>query len=145
MGLRKIYLLDTNIVSEGIKPLPAEKVITKMEAYTDFSVISASVWYELLKGINVLPEGKRKYKLNKYALDYVQNIFPIIPYDSHCAHVQADIYARMQKNGTHISMLDMQIAATAIANNLIVVTRNKKHFESIQREFSLMVENWFEE
>ena len=109
----------------------------------DMLKLPASVWYELLKGINVLPEGKRKYKLNKYALDYVQNIFPIIPYDSHCAHVQADIYARMQKNGTHISMLDMQIAATAIANNLIVVTRNKKHFEPIQREFSLMVENWF--
>lgn len=144
MGLKKIYLLDTNIISEGIKPNPEEKCIIKMEMYTDFSVISASVWYELLRGIYIMPDGKRKDKLERYSMDYIQKIYPILPYDSHCAQLQADIYARMQKNGTSVSMLDSQIAATALANNLIVVTRNKKHFEPIQKEYNLMVENWFE-
>lgn len=144
MELKRIYLLDTNIISEGIKPVPAEKCMMKMEMYSEVSVIAAPVWYELLKGINVLPEGKRKDSLKKYVFDYIQNMYSILPYDSHCANVQADMYARMQKNGTPVGQLDMQIAAVAIANNLIVVTRNEKDFAPIQKEYSLMVENWFE-
>ena len=145
MGLNRIYLLDTNIVSEPTKINPQSRVLSTLDEKCMFSQICAPVWFELLKGVYVLAVGKKRSFLEDFTINYVQSNFPILPYDSHCAHVQADIYARMQKNGTHISVLDMQIAATAIANNLIVVTRNKKHFEPIQREFSLMVENWFEE
>mgnify|MGYP001772026090 CR=1 FL=1 len=145
MGLNRIYLLDTNIVSEPTKINPQSRVLSTLDEKCMFSQICAPVWFELLTGVYVLAEGKKRSFLEDFTINYVQSNFPILPYDSHCAHVQADIYARMQKNGTQISMLDMQIAATAIANNLIVVTRNKKHFEPIQREFSLMVENWFEE
>lgn len=144
MGLRKIFLLDTNVISEAPKPMPCEKVVTNLEMYTETSVISATVWFELLKGINLMPECSRKDKLEKYAYETIQETYDIIPYDSHCASIQADIYARMQKNGTPVSFFDMQIAATALANNLIIVTRNAKDFEPIQKEFSLMVENWFE-
>ena len=145
MGLNRIYLLDTNIVSEPTKINPQSRVLSTLDEKCMFSQICAPVWFELLKAVYVLAVGKKRSFLEDFTINYVQSNFPILPYDSHCAHVQADIYARMQKNGTQISMLDMQIAATAIANNLIVVTRNKKHFEPIQREFSLMVENWFEE
>lgn len=145
MGLNRIYLLDTNIVSEPTKINPQSRVLSTLDEKCMFSQICAPVWFELLKAVYVLVEGKKRSFLEDFTINYVQSNFPILPYDSHCAHVLADIYTRMQKNGTHISMLDMQIAATAIANNLIVVTRNKKHFKPIQREFSLMVENWFEE
>ena len=144
MGLKTVYLLDTNIVSEVPKPQPVEKVVTKIEAYSHFCAISSTVWFELLKGIFVLPEGSRKEKLRKYAYDTVQATYPIIPYDDHCAAINADIYARMLKNGTPVSPTDMQIAATALANNMIVVTRNTKDFEPIQAEYSLCVENWVE-
>lgn len=144
MGLVKLYLLDTNIISEPPKPFASEKVITKLEMYSHNSVISSTVWYELLKGIEILPEGSRKDNLYKYAVEIVQGMYPILPYDEHCASLQADMYARMRKNGTQVSPLDMQIAATALSNNLILVTRNKKDFEPIQKEFSLYVENWFE-
>lgn len=143
MGLKRIYLLDTNIISEGVKSVPSEKCMMKMEMYAGFSVIASPVWYELLKGINVLPEGKRKDSLKRYVFDYIQNMYSIVPYDSHCASIHADMYARMQKNGTSVGQLDMQIAAVAMANNLIVVTRNIKYFAPIQKEYSLMVENWF--
>lgn len=145
MDLRKIYLLDTNIISEAIKPMVNENVRHRLEMTTFSSVISATVLYELLKGINVLPDSSKKDKLEKYVTDYVQTIYPIIPYDEHCASIQADIFARMLKNGTPVSNSDCQIAATALANNLIIVTRNTKDFEPIQKEFSLCVENWFEE
>lgn len=145
MDLRKIYLLDTNIISEAIKPMVNENVRHRLEMTTFSSAISATVLYELLKGINVLPDSSKKDKLEKYVTDYVQTTYPILPYDEHCASIQADIFARMLKNGTPVSNSDCQIAATALANNLIIVTRNTKDFEPIQKEFSLCVENWFEE
>lgn len=144
MELKKVYLLDTNIISEVIKPNANEKVKNKVEMTSFFSVISSTVLYELLKGVNVLPEGSKKSKLELIVNDYVRTIYPILPYDEHCATLQADIFARMLKNGTPVSTSDAQIAATALANNLIIVTRNTKDFEPIQKEFSLCVENWFE-
>lgn len=144
MKLHKTYLLDTNIVSEPTKKTPSEAVLTSLDAKGGVSVICAPVWYELLKGINLLSDGKKKSSLENYTRDYIQINFPILPYDSHCADLQAEIYARMLKNGTPVSPLDSQIAATALANNLIVVTRNIKDFKPIQKEFSLGVENWFE-
>jgi len=144
MALRKVYLLDTNIISEAIKPIANEKVCSRLEMTTFSSVISTTVLYELLKGIYVLPKGARKTKLDLFVNEYVRTTYPILPYDEHCASIQAEIYSRMQKNGTPVSISDSQIAATALANNLIIVTRNTKEFEPIQKEFSLCVENWFE-
>ena len=144
MALKQIYLLDTNIISEPTKLAPSEKVLTTMELKSKFSVISASVWYETLRGIGLLPEGKRKDTLSTEYLDYIQTNFPVIPYDEHCASLQADIFIRMKNKGAPVPIVDAQIAATALANNLILVTRNTKDFEPICQEFPLHVENWFE-
>lgn len=144
MALKHIYLLDTNIISEPTKPSPSEKVLTIMDSKSKFSVISASVWYETLRGIGLLPEGKKKDVLSTEYLDYIQTNFPVIPYDEHCASLQASIFIRMKNKGTPVPIMDAQIAATALANNLILVTRNTKDFEPICREFPLHVENWFE-
>lgn len=144
MGVKKLYLLDTNIISDVTKPNPSEKLLSELDTRGMFSVISASVWYETLKGIELLPEGKKKKVLSTEYLDYLQNNFPIIPYDEHCASLEAAIFIRMRKNGTPTPIYDSQIAATALANNLILVTRNVKDFEPICREFPLHVENWYE-
>ena len=144
MAVKKVYLLDTNIVSEPTKKNPCENVLTSLDSKSLFSVICAPTWYELIKGIETMPEGIKKESLWNYNNDYVRTIYPILPYDEHCASIQAEIYARMVKNGTPVSNADSQIAATALANNLILVTRNTKDFEPIQKEFSLCVENWFE-
>lgn len=142
--MRKLYLLDTNIVSEPTRRTPDPKVITNIDEKSLFSVICAPVWYELQKGVELLPDGRKKSMLWNYNNDYVRTVYPILPYDEHCATIQADIFGRMIKNGTPVSASDAQIAATALANNLIIVTRNTKDFEPIQKEFSLCVENWFE-
>lgn len=142
--MKKIYLLDTNIVSEPTRKVPDPKVISSIDEKSLFSVICAPIWYELQKGVEIMPDGKKKDMLWSYNNDYVRAIYPILHYDEHCASIQADIFARMIKNGTPVSVYDAQIAATALANNLIIVTRNTKDFEPIQKEFSLCVENWFE-
>ncbi|MCQ2572734.1 MAG: PIN domain-containing protein [Treponema sp.] len=144
MAVKRIYLLDTNIISELTKPLPSEKLLTELDARGMFSAISASVWYETLRGIEILPEGKKKKVLSTEYLDYIQTHFSILPYDEHCASLQAAIFVRMKNKGTPVPIVDAQIAATALANNLVLVTRNVKDFEAICSEFPLHVENWFE-
>ncbi len=144
MALKQIYLLDTNTVSELAKNEPNEKLTICMDAYSHFSVISSTVWYEMLYGIEKLPDGNRKKKLDLFVTEYVQSVFPILPYDEHCASLQAHIDAKMKIKGTPVPYINAQIAATALANNLVLVTRNVKDFEPICSEFPLHVENWFE-
>ena len=75
----------------------------------------------------------------------VQATFEIIQYDSHAAWIQADIRSRLKEAGTPVDFPDTQIASIAIANNMVLVTRNIKHFEPIQQVAPLMLENWFED
>lgn len=143
--LKPVYLLDTNVVSEPSKPEPNIHLMSNLETYYLFSNIGATTWYELEKGVNLMPEGRRKDEYKKYNLNYVLSNFPIINYDENAASIQAEIFSRMKQNGTPVSYADSQIASIALANNMILVTRNTKDFEPIQKEFSLCVVNWFEE
>ncbi len=143
MEMKKIYLLDTDVIAEGSKIYSSEKLISMLDSNSDRCAIPAAVWFEFLKGINVLPDGNRKECLKKFAYDIIQPAYPVIPYDDHCASVHAGIFVAMQKMGLPVSQLDMQIAATAIANNMVIITGNTSRFEPIQHEYSLQVENWF--
>ena len=58
--------------------------------------------------------------------------------------LQSDMFAVLTKNGTPLPYQDAQIAATAMANDLVLVTRNVKDFAAIQEYFPLKIENWFE-
>ena len=68
--------------------------------------------------------------------------FPIIPYDDHAAAINADITGTLIPEGHPTPILDTQIASIAIANNMILVTSDKKDFEVFSERCSLMVENW---
>jgi len=56
--------------------------------------------------------------------------------------VAADLSAHLERKGQPIESADIFIAATALAHNLILVTRNQRHFERVP---GLVVENWFTE
>lgn len=91
-----------------------------------------------------MPEGKRKQQISDFYFNTVQANFQFIPFDNHAANIYSDIKERLEKAGKISQELDMQIAATAIANNVILVTRNISDFENISSVSSLMIENWFE-
>ena len=80
---------------------------------------------------------------HRQMLDQVLETFNLLPFDSHAAVIYADIRSRLEKVGKPAPELDMQIAAVAIANNLILVTRNTIDFKDIQQVSALMLENWF--
>ena len=140
--MKIIYLLDTNIISQVTKPLPAQGVITNLELHAGSCAISSITWFELLNGVGQLPEGAKKEKLRSFIMDSVQSSFPIIPYDEHAAWVNADITEQLIHLGKPTPILDTQIASIAIANNLILVTDNIKDFQIFCEYGKLMLENW---
>lgn len=142
--MRPYYLLDTNIVSEAMHSISDEKVMEKLSQYEKLCAICATTWDELLYGIQILPEGKKKETLYSDLIDDVQGTYDVLPYDKAAATIQADIRSRLKEKGKIVEFTDTQIAAIAISNNMILVTRNTKHFKQIQEVSPLLMENWFE-
>jgi tRNA(fMet)-specific endonuclease VapC len=66
------------------------------------------------------------------------NVIPLTP---HSVTVSADIYADLRERGEPIDDIDLLIAGTALAHNLILITHNRKHFERIA---DLQIEDWSE-
>ncbi len=141
----KIYLLDTNIISEPIKLTPNENVLQKLADNLEYSCISAVTWAEILSGIKTMPDGKRKTCLFDYFIESVQKQFEILPFDASAANIYSDLYECLKTNGVPAQRFDLMIAAIAISNNLILVTRNVSDFKDIAENSNLMIENWFEE
>jgi len=69
------------------------------------------------------------------------NLFKVLPFDSQAAQKMAQIRARLAKKGTPIGPYDLQIAAIALVNNLILVTHNTREFKRIEE---LQIEDWEE-
>ena len=91
------------------------------------------------------PKGAKREALQSYYINQVQKVFEIIPFDTSAAAVYSDLVERLEEKGTLAPKFDTLIAATAIADNLILVTRNTADFKAISEVSPLMLENWFEE
>ncbi|MBO4704669.1 MAG: PIN domain-containing protein [Spirochaetaceae bacterium] len=140
-----IYLLDTNIISEPTKPSPSESVLNSIAENFDHSCICSVIWAEILTGIKCLADRKRKDALLNYYLNTIQKAYEILPFDSFAASIYSDLVEQLKNKGNPLPKLDLMIAATAISNNLILVTRNTADFEPIKEVSNLMTENWFEQ
>ena len=139
------YLLDSNIVSEIIKSAPDFNVIKKLAEHSSDCAICVPVWEELLFGVYHLPEGLNKKYLEKFVLEDVQENFPVKNYTEKAARIHAEIRAQLDKIGKPTQKTDSLIASIALANHMVRVTRNTKHFEAIQQVCGLEVENWFQQ
>lgn len=134
-----IYLLDTNSISEPIKEIPNENVVEKVYSFSEQIAISSLTVYEMMRGVYLLPESKRRVKL----LDYNQSVlakFSILSYTKEAADWHSQQAARLQAIGKFAPFIDAQIAAVAKVNNLILVTRNTDDFKYFD---DLKLENWF--
>lgn len=143
--MKKFYLLDTNVISEIRKPSPNQNVVLKFMKNKNVSDISAITWAESLTGLKRMPEGKKKEALSTFYNEIIYEQFEIIPFDQHAATIYSDLYPKLESIGKLPSEFDLQIASIAIANNMILVTRNTKDFAKISSVSNLMIENWWEE
>lgn len=123
------FLLDTCVISELIKVQQNQTVIDWINSCTEDSLFLSSLTIgEIQKGISKLSTSKKKNTLQNW-LD--KNLFArfnrrILPIDSLVAQKWGEILAVSKKNGFKLPAIDSLIAATAIVNNLTLVTRNTK-------------------
>lgn len=137
------YLLDTNIVSELIKPDASFSVVQKISEHNSDCAICAPAWQELQFGVELLQDGAQKAFLKKFVEELCGD-FKILNYSKKAAEAHAKLRAQLQKIGKPTQHFDSMIAAVALANRMILVTGNTKHFAAIQKASGLQVENWFE-
>jgi len=142
--MKKVYLLDTNIVSEFSKEDPNKNVIQSYLLRKDFCAISATTWQEMVYGLERMPEGKRKTYIAK-CLTNIKESLPIIPYDEFSARVCGEVLGKMDIKGRPLPYADTQIAATAISNGMVLVTHNTEDFKPIMENSFLKMEDWFVE
>lgn len=134
------YLLDTNIISEGLRSRPNALVMKKLERFDGGMAIASTVWHELIYGEQLLIDAVKQRIVKKYLEEVVAVNFPVIPYDEIAAAWHAKERARLQKKGYIASFSDGQIAAVAKVHGLTIVTRNTKDFSRFD---GLSIENWF--
>ena len=127
-----MILLDTNVVSEAMKPDPHPSVRDWLDAQVAETLFLSSVTIaELLFGIGALPAGKRRNNLTA-ALDGVLNVFEqrILPFDTPAARRYADLAVKARATGKGFPTPDGYIAAIAAANGLAVASRDKSAFNA---------------
>ncbi|MFD2675042.1 type II toxin-antitoxin system VapC family toxin [Gulosibacter bifidus] len=128
-----MIVLDTNVVSEVLRPRPDANVVNWLESITDDVAITAITLAELLAGLRRLPDGKRKSELSaqvETALRPYRDTGAILAFDALAAPHYADILAERQAIGLPISTGDAQIAAICRARGAVCATRNTKDFRS---------------
>ena len=135
-----MYLFDTNIVSELIKPRPVMAVVERTLA-CDPQIMFASelTRYELRYGAFGHPDVEKFWQRIESEL---LPRFQWLPIDQPVSMLAAQLANAGRQKGQSIDLPDTLIAATARAHNLTVITRNVRDFERMP---GLRFENWFPE
>jgi tRNA(fMet)-specific endonuclease VapC len=135
------YLLDTNVLSEPLRPRPNERVMERLREAENAVATAALVWHELRFGAARLEQSKRRTTIAAYLDDVVGPTIPVLPYDQNVADWHATERARLVAAGQTPPFVDGQIAAIAAVNGLIVVTATVADYELFS---GLTIENWHE-
>lgn len=126
------YLLDTCVISELTKKNPNPNVIQWVaKAEESRLFISVLTIGEIYKGIAKLPKSKKKEKLYEWVKNDLKERFNgrILNFDSQSAAIWGKVQAQSELSGKAMPVIDGLIAATGIAYNLTVVTRNTTDME----------------
>ncbi len=140
-----MILLDTNVLSELMKPAPETSVVRWVdEQLVETVYISAITRAEIELGIALLPDGQRKQQIADAAQQmFAQFAGRCLVFGETAAIQYGQLVAARTRNGRPITVEDAQIAAIALAGGLRLATRNEKDFADIP---GLMVVNpWFAE
>jgi predicted nucleic acid-binding protein len=123
------YLVDTNVYSELAKQKPEAKVVEWLRKHERDLYISTVTVGEIRRGVELLPDGKRKAQLRLWLQSICECMKGrVLSFNTSTAHIWGQLKANWDKSGITVPSLDSQIAATAQRHGLTVVTRNTKDF-----------------
>ena len=128
-----MILLDTNVVSEPLRPAPDTRVIDWIDAQPlETLFLSAITVAELRAGVALLPAGKRRSGLQQSLEKRVLPLFAgrVLPFDLACTPAYAELMAKARAAGLTIATADACVAAIAAANGFAVATRDTGPFEA---------------
>ena len=133
------YLLDTNVISEPLRPAPHPKILQRLQKHQEQLATASIVWHELLFGCYRLPASAKRTAIENYLFQVVAPSVAILPYDESAADWHAAERARLVSAGQTPSFADGQIAAIARTNDLILVTLNLADYADFR---DLALEDW---
>ena len=126
------YLIDTCCISELVKKKPDSNVVKWFADQDELSLyLSVITFGELRKGIEKLPDSKKKKELNRWVKEDLKHRFKNRIFNIKKEEVDkwGEILATAEKNGKPLPAIDSLIAATALVHDLSVVTRNTQDME----------------
>ena len=126
-----MIVLDTNVVSEPIRPHGNPAVRSWLDQQVAETLyLTATSLSELLMGVEILPDGKRKEGLAGVLSELIDRLFEsrILPFDQQAARAYAPLVGRARAAGQVMSVADGQIAAIATLHGFTVATRDTARF-----------------
>ena len=128
-----MIILDTNVISEPLRPAPENRVIEWIDAQAlETLYLSAITVAELRFGMASLPAGKRRVGLQESLEKQILPLFAgrVLPFDMSASQAYSELMAKARAAGLAIGTADGYIAAIAAANGMMVATRDASPFEA---------------
>lgn len=139
-----MILVDTNVISEPLRPSPVVRVVDWIDAQPiETLYLSAITVAELRFGVASLPAGRRRTALRDSLETRVLPLFAgrVLPFDMAASQAYGELMARAREAGLAIGASDGYIAATAAANGMVVATRDTAPFQAAKVPF---IDPWAE-
>lgn len=129
-----MIILDTNVVSERIRPLPDKRVVGWFDTVdlASASVTTVTV-AELRAGVAIAPQGRRRAELELMITELLESIFSdrVEVFDFDAANAYASVIAQRRQVGRPIEAQDAMIAAICLSRGASLATRNTKDFDGL--------------